>query len=496
MLFKAIMSRLLFFGHGIACCYLFNKEQTSQYYWFLVAPLVFLFIESCVTCVKRSGREYKYIWPSGFFYITTIMPIIWFIELELSESKESSFDQQTALKTVGLEYDKKTDKEKSDIQRQILLNAIDAASAESLQLLKKICELGLMICIVIARWLMPRGSLSKDQLSALLLVYVGNSADILELFDTFEEPELVNEPKVLIAVLIVFTWSIYQFTLVTTATVNHQQTTVEQPQNIITDAYGRKVSINSQNIRKASINSGYESEESLANGRYSGRKMSTINQDPFGSRARRNSIVSNSDSLQGERRISVARKISIEGFGRGRKVSMAPSSLTCTELKNNEELRAGYVDNIRSHSRKMSTSSGYEKQRGRGKKMQAMPELPEAVAVNEEAGEKNETEITKRKLHGELYQILVTLMMQDGPFLILRLYLIIRLHVTSEMHIFFTCKNAIVSLLLIYRLLILSCNGHDEDEDFTREEAATKLHNIQTAMRMEELGPLAKIAVK
>ena len=87
--------------------------------------------------------------------------------------------------------------------------------------------------------------------------------------------------------------------------------------------------------------------------------------------------------------------------------------------------------------------------------------------------------------------------MQDGPFLILRLYLLVKKDITSEMHIFFTCKNAIVSLLLIYRLLILSCHAReDKDDDYTREEAAHKLHNIQMAMTMDDLGPLSKIAVK
>lgn len=80
-----------------------------------------------------------------------------------------------------------TDTEKAQDDRVIALLSIDNI-ADSKNILKKICELGLMICIVIARWLMPRGALTKDQLSALLLVYVGNSADILELFDTFEEP--------------------------------------------------------------------------------------------------------------------------------------------------------------------------------------------------------------------------------------------------------------------------------------------------------------------
>lgn len=52
---------------------------------------------------------------------------------------------------------------------------------------KKYCELGLIIGIIVGRWLLPRGEITRDQLSALLLGYVGTAADILELFEVFEE---------------------------------------------------------------------------------------------------------------------------------------------------------------------------------------------------------------------------------------------------------------------------------------------------------------------
>lgn len=77
--------------------------------------------------------------------------------------------------------------------------------------------------------------------------------------------------------------------------------------------------------------------------------------------------------------------------------------------------------------------------------------------------------------------------MQDGPFLVLRLYLIVQLNVTSEMHIFFTCKNAIVSILLVYRLCILTCRGEDKETDSYHEEAAAKLHNVQLAIMATHL---------
>lgn len=50
------------------------------------------------------------------------------------------------------------------------------------------------------------------------------------------------------------------------------------------------------------------------------------------------------------------------------------------------------------------------------------------------------------------------------------------------MHIFFTCKNAIVSVLLVYRLLILTCKGEDEEIDWFKENAAYRLKNVQIAI--------------
>ena len=42
-----------------------------------------------------------------------------------------------------------------------------------------IFELGLIFGIIIGRWLMPRGKMTRDQLSALLIGYVGTAADIV-----------------------------------------------------------------------------------------------------------------------------------------------------------------------------------------------------------------------------------------------------------------------------------------------------------------------------
>lgn len=51
----------------------------------------------------------------------------------------------------------------------------------------KVIEQFLLLMLIIGRWLLPKGALSHDQLSQLLLVYVGTAADIVEFFEAFNE---------------------------------------------------------------------------------------------------------------------------------------------------------------------------------------------------------------------------------------------------------------------------------------------------------------------
>lgn len=63
----------------------------------------------------------------------------------------------------------------------------------------------------------------------------------------------------------------------------------------------------------------------------------------------------------------------------------------------------------------------------------------------------------KSRFHGDLYNILVGIFMMDAPFLILRLIMIFKFGVTTDLHLLFTGKNAIGVSLLVYRLCILTC---------------------------------------
>ena len=55
----------------------------------------------------------------------------------------------------------------------------------------------------------------------------------------------------------------------------------------------------------------------------------------------------------------------------------------------------------------------------------------------------------------DVYGIIISIFMQDAPFLVLRLMLIFHYGVVSYTNMFFTCKNTLVIALLIYRLIVV-----------------------------------------
>lgn len=51
-------------------------------------------------------------------------------------------------------------------------------------------EQALFCSLILSRWVLPRGEVSRNQLSQLLLVQIGMAADIMELFEVFEESKV------------------------------------------------------------------------------------------------------------------------------------------------------------------------------------------------------------------------------------------------------------------------------------------------------------------
>lgn len=81
-------------------------------------------------------------------------------------------------------------------------------------------EVSLLVLIIIARWLMPKGALTRDQLSALLLGQLGTASDIVDFFSINIIAEGLESKTFIYAIMTTWTWSLMQFPFVTTAVKN------------------------------------------------------------------------------------------------------------------------------------------------------------------------------------------------------------------------------------------------------------------------------------
>ncbi|XP_015768963.1 PREDICTED: uncharacterized protein LOC107347525 [Acropora digitifera] len=94
--------------------------------------------------------------------------------------------------------------------------------------------------------------------------------------------------------------------------------------------------------------------------------------------------------------------------------------------------------------------------------------------------------VRKSRIDSELVTILMSLFMQDGPFLTFRLFIIARYQAYDYMIIFLTAKNTLVLMLQVYRLCVLHCSCYDHMEnDFSPDniiDANARLKNVQVAI--------------
>ncbi|KAM3617517.1 uncharacterized protein V6R79_007444 [Siganus canaliculatus] len=197
----ALLSRFLFAAHGVVTVWRVVAVKEEPLYWLLLTGVALLGVEMAVTLKCTRNAEWKWFSPMVFLYLSTVIPSIWFLELSLLQSKLPVNNS-------------------SGPELHLLAHIPITAGIVELDPENWVVglEQTMLIVLVLGRWLMPKGDMSRDQLSQLLMVYVGLGADILDIFDTFKEPEVKTNRAVVIIGLALFSWALMQFPLVLTQT--------------------------------------------------------------------------------------------------------------------------------------------------------------------------------------------------------------------------------------------------------------------------------------
>uniref|UniRef100_A0A3Q4H7F5 Transmembrane protein 26a n=1 Tax=Neolamprologus brichardi TaxID=32507 RepID=A0A3Q4H7F5_NEOBR len=151
----AILTRALFILVAVIGVLRVASVKKDNNYLFLAFLLLPLVVEMIVTLKMRKGQDYKWFSPP-IFLLSTVCANDWILALH-----------------------------------QIVL-----------------------ILLIVGKWLLPLGGgVTKDELSQLLLTFVGTAADILEFTSETLSDVKEKNPAMVYVILAVWTWSMLQFPL-------------------------------------------------------------------------------------------------------------------------------------------------------------------------------------------------------------------------------------------------------------------------------------------
>ncbi|XP_050083383.1 LOW QUALITY PROTEIN: uncharacterized protein LOC126569989 [Anopheles aquasalis] len=225
--FKAVLTRILFAAHGFIAIWQVTQNKTDPIYWSLCAPIGVLCIEGIFTLAikktkngagkmaPRPTERCKGFCPSVFLYLSSIVPAIWLLELDKLD-KRTRYQDQVLNETINLVAT--VGKDLKDLNKMLGVKIQLPDIQLTAEMWVTLIEQFLMLVLIIGRWMLPKGDLTRDQLSQLLLVYIGTAADIIEFFDSFKDAKIANEPVLVLLTLSIWSWSLLQFTIVLSAT--------------------------------------------------------------------------------------------------------------------------------------------------------------------------------------------------------------------------------------------------------------------------------------
>ncbi|XP_076298829.1 transmembrane protein 26 [Lasioglossum baleicum] len=214
---KAIITRLVFASHGFIAIWQVTTFKKNPLFWYLSCPILLLFLEGIFTLTIKENQEWKWFCPSVFLYLSSVVPAIWLLELDKVDRRLKAFESNVNI-SENLDLTNLAAEDLKHLEKALGVNINLPDIQISTETWVTLIEQFLMLVLIIGRWMLPKGDLTRDQLSQLLLVYIGTAADIIEFFDSFKEDRIAREPVLVYLTLGIWAWSLMQFTVVLTAT--------------------------------------------------------------------------------------------------------------------------------------------------------------------------------------------------------------------------------------------------------------------------------------
>ncbi|KAM4623417.1 transmembrane protein 26b [Polymixia lowei] len=209
----AIVTRFLFILISLIGVWRVVWVKKNGHYWSLTILYLPLVVEMILTLKRRKGKDYKWFSPAIFLFLISIIPSLWILELHHQENKStnSRCDKLDSTENIKSLFNLWRNSTNGSEAFKGLVNPLSSVCANDWILaLHQI----LLILLILGKWLLPAGGgLTRDQLSQLLLIFVGTAADILEFTSETLSDVKDSSPSTVYIILAVWTWSMLQFPL-------------------------------------------------------------------------------------------------------------------------------------------------------------------------------------------------------------------------------------------------------------------------------------------
>ncbi|XP_074532390.1 transmembrane protein 26-like [Halichoeres trimaculatus] len=211
----AVITRGLFILVSLTGVWRVTRVKEDRNYWFLTFLFFPLVAEMIITLKRRKGQDYKWFSPPIFLFLISIIPSIWILELHYQQDKASDPQCKKLDSWENLRRVITLNETQGNFTYQNYLKNIN-------QVLSAVCSNDwilalhqiLLILLIVGKWLLPLGGgVTRDELSQLLLIFVGTAADILEFTSETLSDVKENSPQLVYIILAVWTWSMLQFPL-------------------------------------------------------------------------------------------------------------------------------------------------------------------------------------------------------------------------------------------------------------------------------------------
>ncbi|CAF2399756.1 unnamed protein product [Rotaria sp. Silwood2] len=317
-----------------------------------------------------------------------------------------------------------------------------------------------MFIIILGRWIVPKGNISHSALSQLLLVYLSLASDILDLLTLFNEREIQISSPMVHLVLIVFSLCMLQFALNLTATRGrsfhaefdqteieiHQSAPSEPPTPLVTKPLPRHRQLLSRFLSRSTSSS-------------TTRPLAPKRETPeisIKSRTPTAPVISSSDTTF-QNTEAIRRN---EMYLNANHLPDSPSSVDRLTMNPCQS-----ISSLNSLQSPFSNSPSIKR-----------------VPRKRPIGGNVKFFVLKRSskfLRSEMWSILVTLSLQDGPFFAVRLIAINVYHVRSFLTYFFTFKNFLILILQTYRIAAICFEKDEYEQEF--QQKVNKMKHMSMA---------------